>query len=56
MSGTVDTLTAARNSEAADLPGTFKDIHTKLDVTIRMSVANLAVTSVILGIALAMLL
>ena len=55
MSGTIDTLTAARKLEAADLSGTFKDIHRNLDVTIRMSVAHLAVTSVILGLVLARL-
>ena len=56
MSGTIDTMTAARKPEAASLCGTFEDIHRKLDVTIRIAIANLAMTSVILGIALAMLL
>ena len=60
MSGTIDTLTAARNPEAADPSETFEDIHRtfdvmdrKLDTMIRMSAANLAMTSVILGIVLA---
>ena len=49
-------MTAARKPEAASLCGTFEDIHRKLDITIRIAIANLAMTSVILGIALAMLL
>ena len=60
MSGTIDTLTVARKLQAADLSETFEDIHRtfdvmnrKLDIIIRMSVANLAMTSVILGIVLA---
>ena len=63
MSGTVDKLTAARNPEAADLSETFEDIHRtfdvmnrRLDTMIRMSVANLAMTSVIFGMVLAELL
>ena len=55
MSGTIDVSTAARNPEAADLSGTFKDIHRHFDVTIRMAIANLAMTSVILGMVLAKL-
>ena len=63
MSRTIDTLTATRNPEGADLSETFENIHRafdvldrKLDTIIRMSVANLAMTSVILGMMLATLL
>ena len=52
MSGTIDTLTAARKLEAADLSGTFKEIHRILDVMRWMAIAILAMTSVILGIVL----
>lgn len=56
MSGTIDTLTAARKPEAADLSGTFKEIHRILGVMRWMAIANLAMTSAILGMVLAMLL
>lgn len=56
MSGTIDTMTAARKPEAARLCGTSEDIHRKLDVTIRIAIANLALTSVIFGMVLARLL
>ena len=53
MSGTIDTLTVARKLQAADLSGKLEDIRRRLDVVLWMSVANLAMTSVILGIVLA---
>ena len=53
MSGTIDTLTVARKLQAADLSGQLEDIRRRLDVVLWMSVANLAMTSVILGIVLA---
>ena len=56
MSGTSDTLTAARNPEAADLSGTFKDIHRILGVMRWMAIAILAMNSVTLGMVLSILL
>ena len=56
MSGTIDTLTAARKPEAAGLCGTLKEIHIILDVMRWMAIAILAMNSVILGMVLAILL
>ena len=56
MSGTIDTMTAARKPEAADLCGTFKEIHRVLDVMRWMAIATLAIMSVNFGMVLAILL
>ena len=55
MSRTIDTSTADRNPEAAGLCGTLKEIHKILDVMRWMAIANLAMSSVILGMVLARL-